>query len=436
MVTPGATEGLDSELAALIAERVAAAEARPTDADLRSKLALVYEANGLWQKARASYANALRLAPGNSVWQFHAAIARQQAGDITGALEAYRRLAVENPTFAALHHRLGDALLEFGEFDEAAKAFQRSASLVPTRPEPLVGLADIKLRQQDYPAAAALLEKARDLDSGYRLTHYLLGLAYRGLGRLDDARRELANGVDSEKRFLPDSTTARLGESVSGFAAHINQANEMIDRGLYPPAIRLLERALAVRPDDVNILNNLSVTYQKTGDAQKALELLRRSDRIDPNSFATHINFVECLLRLNRAEEALGHGRRAVELAPQLGQAQFALGRALYTTGRFEEARVALQETVRLDARNPEAFLLLGEACLRLNLLAEAKEHFQTTVQRMPDFLPAYINLGAILLRLGEYDEAAQTIETARRLAPNHPRVIALSDRLASLQRR
>ena len=86
----------------------------PADPERHGRLGLVYEANHLWEEARASFANARALDPGSAVWPLHEALAAEQLGDLDGAVELLAARADDFSYFAPLHHRLGHLLLEQG----------------------------------------------------------------------------------------------------------------------------------------------------------------------------------------------------------------------------------------------------------------------------------------------------------------------------------
>src|SRR5688572_21927638 len=103
---------VDEEVTALVSEHVRRAREAPGDAELRANLAMVYEANELWDEARRGWEDALALDPGSSLWRYHLAICARQAGDSDRALELLREVAAQEPALAAARYRLGDALLE------------------------------------------------------------------------------------------------------------------------------------------------------------------------------------------------------------------------------------------------------------------------------------------------------------------------------------
>jgi tetratricopeptide (TPR) repeat protein len=433
-VMPRNLDDIDKELAEMVAEYVARVEANRGSAEAHGTLGLVYEANDMWQECRQSYTNAARLDPQNRGWAFHAAICQNSASDLDGAREAFEAITRKFPNFAPAFYRLGDALLASGDLQKSEAALQRARQLSPNSAAPLTGLAEIRLRNKDYEGALAFLIKAKKRDPSYRLTRYLLGLTYRGLGQLDQAKKELTIGVDAKKRFLADDLTARLSAYVTGIVSLIEKANGLLDAGQSARGAEMLEGALAAHPNDLNVLNNLSVAYQGMGQYQKALDTLMRADRLDDASFAVKINIVECLIALNRAEEAIPYGELAAELAPTLGQAVFSKGRAFYYAKQYRNALDPLIKAVRLDARNPEAFFHLAECYARLGDFKNARDNFKTTAARMPRNLRVLYRLCEMHMKLGELDQAQKVLDTARKMAPNRKRVRNLTKALEKLR--
>ncbi len=213
-VLPEQTDRLQPELLALIRAHVKAVRENPEDPKARATLGLVYEANELWVEALASYQQAVRLQPDEPMWVHHAAIAAQVLGEYATALPLLQDAAKRFPDFAPIQDRLGEVLLGQGRVEEAARAFEQTIRSTPQRCAGYVGLADVRLRQGAYEKAAALLEHALALTPRYATARHLLGLAYRGLGRDDEARQQLALGMNAKKRYLVDAWGARRADFI------------------------------------------------------------------------------------------------------------------------------------------------------------------------------------------------------------------------------
>jgi tetratricopeptide (TPR) repeat protein len=115
------------------------------------------------------------------------ALAHGQAADAIADFEQERTL---NPLDGVVYERLGDAYIHAGEFNHAQQALDRAVLLEPTVNIPFILLGKVLLKQQNSLMAKMYLEHALEIDPKNYMAHYLLGQAYRALGRLDDAKRQ------------------------------------------------------------------------------------------------------------------------------------------------------------------------------------------------------------------------------------------------------
>jgi predicted Zn-dependent protease len=140
--------------------------------------------------AEASARKALALNPG--LPQAHLllgeiALAHGQWPDAIAEFEHERDL---DPLNGAVYERLGDTYIRAGDFNRAQQALDRAVLLEPTVNIPFILLGKVLLKQQNSSMAKMYLEHALEMDPKNYMAHYLLGQAYRALGRTDDAARE------------------------------------------------------------------------------------------------------------------------------------------------------------------------------------------------------------------------------------------------------
>jgi tetratricopeptide (TPR) repeat protein len=417
---------LDPEVKSLVERHINAVQRNPASADEHGKLGTVYEANELYPEARESFRNAANLAPNQWVWSLHQAAMTTASGAFDAGLTAHKKVATQFPDVPQVQDRLARQLLTSGAIDTAEQAFRRATELAPQACGGFIGLGEIAIQRRDFHQAVNLLEKGIRMCPEYPMAHYLLGLAYRRVGREDEARRELAIGAGASPKFMTDPVLAEIPKYYRGLAVQLDTALKMLDAGKITEAIQLLEKAREKRPRDINVLNNLSIAYQNAGNPAKSRDILLETIQVDPNQFPTYINLVEAYLALNEPQKALPHGIRAAELAPTVGQAHFAKARALMNLDRYEEAREALKDTVRLDSRNPEAFMMLAECCYRMGDVTEAQKQFVTAAERLPRNLMAQVNACVTSMKVGKWNDAQKTLRQAKLIAPNHPKVQTL----------
>jgi tetratricopeptide (TPR) repeat protein len=111
-------------------------------------------------------------------------------GDTTTAIAEFKKEEQINPLNGELYNRLGDAYLRSNQNAEAQHALNRAVLLEPNATGPYILLGKLLLNQQNPMMASMYLERARQMDPGNYMTHFLLGQAYRSAGRKDDAARE------------------------------------------------------------------------------------------------------------------------------------------------------------------------------------------------------------------------------------------------------
>jgi tetratricopeptide (TPR) repeat protein len=415
----------DPNVIALVEQQMKQIDSQPRDAASYAELGMIYEANMLWPDASRAYAVAVDLEPTSIWWRFHLAVATRTAGDSEEALRLLRELADEYPELAPAQQRLGEALTEAGELADAAVAYRHVIELQPGSPEGYHGLGEVRLLQRDYAAARELLEQAVALAPRYRGSRYALGLAYRGLGLLDDAQRELALGVDALPRYLTDPLASQIRDYAVNLPARRNKAAALLRGGRPDQAALLLEQVLKEQPGNATDLNNLAIAYMRMQRFDEARARLEEAQQIAPEKFSSWLNLSSLAIRTGDPGAAVVFAEGAVERAPTMPQTHVALAMAEAELGNFERTAAALESALQLDARDPQTHGMLAEVCVQLGRLELAETHFQSVLALVPDSLTGILGLGRLYLQQGHLDRAAAMLARASELAPGNARVAA-----------
>jgi len=161
-----------------------------------AQLALGRALYGAGNDARATRAfrAAVALRPGDARARFYLATALERAGDTTGALAVYRELAQSQPLVAEGHLGLGVLLVKRGgaEAEEGLKELERALALKPNLYEARIALGRALVAGERAAEAIEHLRRAAELAPGNPEPHYQLSLAYRRMGRSEDAAAESA----------------------------------------------------------------------------------------------------------------------------------------------------------------------------------------------------------------------------------------------------
>ncbi len=110
---------------------------------------------------------------------------------IPEAITEFQSEMAINPGYSASYYRLADAYTRVMKFDEAEPLLQRSMWLDQTASGPYILLGKVLLKKNEPDLAVRSLDRALSMDPNNYMGHYLMGQAYRMLGKAGDADREL-----------------------------------------------------------------------------------------------------------------------------------------------------------------------------------------------------------------------------------------------------
>ncbi len=166
-----------------------------------------------------------------------------------------------DPTDAVAGVKLAQALRELGRYDQAAEAAQATLTVQPNNLDALLELGRAHIARGQAFYGVAPLEQARDLAPRDWRPYSLLGVAYEQVRRTDDARaawnQALALSPDN-----PDVLT--------------NAATAALTHGDAPGAETLLRRAVAQPTASAKVRQNLAMVLGLQGKMGEAEQILRR----------------------------------------------------------------------------------------------------------------------------------------------------------------
>jgi tetratricopeptide (TPR) repeat protein len=200
---------------------------------------------------------------------------------------------------------------------------------------------------------------------------------------------------------------------------HANLAEAYRGLGQLERAADCCRAALRLQPDYPEALGNLGLALQGLGRHAEAAGHFRRALQLRPAFAAAHNNLGISLLELNRGDEALTHFRQAVELDPAFAAAQGNLGQLLLDRGQAAEALPHCQEAVRLRPDLAALHHDLGNVLRALDRPAEARAAYREAVRLDPNLAAAHAQLGLTLRQEGRPDDAVRWLHRAVELQPD-----------------
>ena len=146
----------------------------------------MHRANGL-DDAEKIYQRILEAAPDHADALHFMGVLQHQRGRSAQAIDSIRRSIAENGAVADWHSNLGNVLLETGQVDAAAHAYEQALLLAPERADIHNNLGVLLRRQQRDDEAEAAYRRAIAIDPANADAHTNLGRLLNAQGRNEEA---------------------------------------------------------------------------------------------------------------------------------------------------------------------------------------------------------------------------------------------------------
>lgn len=411
-------EGMDSLVQDQLREELESVRSLADDATTPSTqvgeafgdLGRLYLAYDLVSPAEVCLLNARQLDPGSSRWAY-----------LLGALyQGDRRLdeAVTSLTTAldlggddlATLVRLGNVHLARDAPWDARPVFERARLLKPTEAAPLAGLARVAATEGDPAAAVDLFRAALDRQPQASSLRYPLGLALRELGRVDEARTELARRGSAEVSF-PDPVAQELLGLATGAGIHLMFGHRAMRLGQVEAALARYQQALEANPRSAEVHQALGSVASRLGELDRAVEHYSAALALAPDDPSLHYNLGTVLVEKGQDEQAIRHFRAALELAEDYHNARFNLATALAKQERFEEAEPHWRRLLETEENDPATRFYAAHTYFRLGRNERAAILLEGLVAEDGHRTRARLLLARLRLTTGDPDAARQQFE-------------------------
>jgi tetratricopeptide (TPR) repeat protein len=310
-------------------------------AEAYGELARVYHAYEFLESAEPAYVNARRLAPGNSEWPHLLGVLYQQTGrleEAADALAAARRLQPRDHV-AAIY--LGDIYMSLNRLVDARDRFQSVIDVFPAVARR--GLGDVAMRERKFAEAIEHYRAVLDRVPQAASIHYSLAMAYRGMGRIDQARQHLERR-GPEGVHADDPLVTSVQSLVRGERAWVMQGRRAYDAGQFDEAVNAFTKALEAVPSSVTARVNLASALIQSGRDADAIGYLRDALRLSPQETGVAEALIGALLRLGRDVEAIETFSRASSYRPDDEASLVAFSIVLADRERFRDAIALLED--------------------------------------------------------------------------------------------
>lgn len=389
----------------------------------------------------------------------------ETTGSYNRALTFYQEAAKLDPQFADLQFRMGKCDMALTNDNQArqefelardcdALGFRADARINSTITEEASRHAGQGVRLLD--AATALAQSSPDGISGLELFYEHVHLNFTGnyLLALDFAKqvnnllpksikkqdkgiwtsaeicdRRLAVTVWDRQRIWQNilrriSTPPFTGQfnhdaSLKIYESKWNEAKSAMNIETIKQARLIYEQALALSPDDIQLLGNYEQFLEASGDLKQAIVEAQRICELTPQNYALHYYIGNLLVRAGRIGEAKACFSRALAIRSDYAEAQNAMGEILSNQKKNAEAIDWFKRVIRANPTYVAAYLNLGFLQQNCGDSPAASANYQKAANLEPNGPADYFNQANIAANQYRWDEAIACLRTATRVKPD-----------------
>ena len=260
-----------------------------------SFLAMIYLRMGLF------------LAPDNSLAIITLADIYERLKQYERAIDVYATVPQSSPLRGNADTQTGLILEAMGKSDEAVAHLGKIVSGAPADIEALSALGNLQRSRKDYPAAAEtytrVIDALQPISRGDWVNYYFRGISFERSKQWPKAEADFKKALE----LFPDQPMVLNYLGYSWVDQGVN-----LDEGL-----RLLRRAVELRPTDGYILDSLGWAHFRLGHYDEALREMEKAIELKPGDPVVNDHLGDVYWKVGRKLEAQFQWNHARDLKPE-----------------------------------------------------------------------------------------------------------------------
>ena len=359
---------------------------------------------GQLDQATAKFQQAIKLQPDSSEAQHYVGVVLEKRGDAAGAAAAYQKALALNPGDVTARQSLDRLTLPDAPAPQSS-GVEPTATVAPGEDDP-EKIAELEgyIRESRFEQAEPLLaeyvkqhpksdwgwyalgysqfaqkkvgESIKSLAESLQLNvknaeaHKILGRDLMIIGRFDAAQTEFEQGT----HYNPNSAEM-----------HYNLGKLFSMQDSWESARQQFEEALRIEPTYLEAMDALGFAQEALGEDTAAVASYQKAIALNEErhgKFASaHANLSAYYNRTGDADKALDYARKALELDPKSDPAWFQMAKAHERQGRLDEAVDSLSHAISLNPRASSYYYVLANVYRRLGKKQESRRALSAFTQ-------------------------------------------------------
>ncbi len=363
-------------------------------------------------------------------------------GNTVNALSGFKIAAEANPRSIEARLALGRTHAIRGSFKEAIAAYNEALSLDGDNVEARLGMSEVQIANGNAADAVPLLLQVVEKHPGNLNARLALLQGLMAVGDLPQATRQLAvlqqTSPDSAAVQTAAGALATLKNDQAGARTAYSRALAADPRsyqalaGLlraemsaknFGAAKDLIDKQLAMMPNDPNVLLMGAQAYGALGDSAEMEKLLKKTVEADAQSLQAYAMLGKMYYEQGRLDMARMELERFVTTAPLSVPGNTMLGTILQLQGKENEAKARYSKVLQIDPRAAVAANNLAwiDANNTNGNLDVALQLAQTAKAQLPTRHEVDDTLGYIYYKKGLSSMAIEALSASTSRQPDNP---------------
>ena len=331
-------------------------------------------------------------------------------GKIDDGLKELRRSVEIDPRRAGAHTKIGDVLMAKGDDAAAQAEFLTAIGIDPS---------DSRAHQR----LGLLYEKAGD--DAQALSHFEKGLVGTAPGYVG-IKVNLANLYNRAKRYKDAVSLLEpvVGRDSKNATAQLVLGTAYLGLHRNDEAKQRFERLREIEPKSDRSALARGLAYREIGDSAGAIAALREILKRRPDFAVAYGYLGDTYAGMKRWDEAIEQYRKGAAHVSDPSPFKKRIADAEFSRGNADAAIADYAELAKSEKAGPAIFDALGAAYQVTNRRAEAERTFKVMVARFPDNPLSYFKLGSFYGYVEDYDAAVATLKEGLARTPDNPALL------------
>lgn len=300
-----------------------------------------------------------------------------------------------------------DYYLDQHNFINAISAIERGLKQHPNSVSLILRLAQIHIQNGKPSKGLQCIREIESVENSNFELHLLKGTALNVLGRKEEAHQSF------------DKAIALTIENKDDVVFSV--ACSYLNTRRYNLAIKYLHLAYEINPQNLSVIHELALVYEKTDLPWKSIRYYKKYLDIDP--YAEHIwfNLGMVYSGLDEYEKAVEAYDYAIAICPDYVSAYFSKANTFVNLEKYYEAIDTYKQILFIEPDNMQAYSYIGECYDKLGMYRRAIYFYRKALNIDNSFGDAWYGLGMAHYNMKDYTTCIKLFKEANNTDPENP---------------